>query len=102
MPLKGQVLMLLIEVPLENERRYWRLVEIVRGEEVHPEQRNPDGSMLAHVLMTEQQYAQAMKEGFSCRIVTDYSKEPDPREEVSKTNRFEPELRRLREQRENR
>jgi hypothetical protein len=91
--------MLLVEVPLASDKAYWRLVEIVRGEEVHPERRNPDGSMLAHVLMTPEQYAEASREGFECRIVTDYDKEPDPRNEISKTNRFEADLRRLREQR---
>lgn len=91
--------MLLVEVRLTSDQTYWRLVEIVRGEEVHPERRNTDGSMLAHVLMTPEQYAAATREGFECRIVTDYDKEPDPRNEVSKTNRFEAELDRLRGQR---
>lgn len=91
--------MLMVEVRLADENAYWRLVELVRGEEVHPERRNPDGSMLAHVLMTPDQYAQATREGFETRIVTDYDKGPDPRNEISKTNRFEAELRRLRGQR---
>lgn len=91
--------MLQVEVRLADEKSYWRLVEIVRGEEVHPSMRNPDGSMLAHVLMTQEQFDEATRQGFECRVVTDYDKEPDPRGEISKSNRFEAELRRLREQR---
>jgi len=90
--------MLQVEVRLADEPSYWRLVEIVRGEEVHPSKRSPDGSMLAHVLMTPEQFAEATRQGFECRVLTDYDKEPDRRGEISKSNRFEAELRRLRGQ----
>ena len=88
--------MLLVEVLIADEKRYWQLVQIVQGEEVHPERRTPEGGMLAHVLMTEQQHAEATRNGYECRVVSDYSKLPDRRDEVSKTNRFEDDLRRLR------
>lgn len=89
--------MLLVEVTIKDEKEYWQVVELVRGEEVHPEERLGEGRMRAHVLMTDDQFAEAQRRGFECRLITDYSKQPDPREEISKTNRFEAELRRLRD-----
>ena len=91
--------MLLVEVLIADEEGYSRLVEIVRGEEVHPERKLPQGGTLAHVLMTEEQYAEAVRNGYECRVVTDYSKLPDPRDEVSKSNRFEEDLEKLRDKR---
>lgn len=88
--------MLLVEATVDGEKRYWQLVEIVRGEEVHPETPLSDGPARVHTLMTEDQLAEARRQGFACEVVTDYATLPDPRDEVSKENRFEAELRRLR------
>lgn len=88
--------MLSVEVLVQDETRLLALVRLVRGEEVHPERRTTEGAILAHVLMTDEQYAEAQRAGFQCRVLVDYSKQPDPRDEVSKTNRFEAELQRIR------
>ena len=89
--------MLLVKVIIPDESAYWRLVEIVQGEEVHPEDKTVEGFTRVHVLMTKDQLSIAQRAGYACEIALDYSTLPDPRDEVSKDDRYAAELERLRE-----
>ncbi len=88
--------MLLVRVLIIDKKKYWHLVEIVKGESLYPEPKTPDNRKMVKVMMTEDQYKEAVKDGYECEIVLDYSKLPDPRDEVSKTNRYEEALAKLR------
>ena len=55
--------MFLVEITIRSEQEYWQVVELVLGEEIHPEERLGEGRMRAHVLMTEDQFAEAQRGG---------------------------------------